>query len=327
MDRGPISMNHRTASILLLVAATLLIFSACRKATFEENYRQGLEEMKEGKYPRARVRLQRARLQSPNNIETKYQLALVELKLKDPRTAFSLLHEAEEKDRKESSVSVPIRIELAKLYFGSRRYDEAQRRLLWVLEKQPHNKEARSLLSVDLLYLDEPEAAREQVDLLLAEDPENRNGRAVDVVLHLVNREAQAGEASLLEEINLTHRSTDSLMTLARFYRLLGAPGKALPLLQEVLQHDPKNTPLRLQLGWSYAQAGDSANAEKTFREMAQVAPADRTAVMALANYYLNLGDWPKAVAELERLIKQSPDANSRDLLAAAYYRDRKSVV
>src|ERR1035438_9839784 len=205
MGRGPISMNHRTASILLLVAATLLIFSACRKATFEENYRQGLEEMKEGKYPRARVRLQRARLQSPNNIETKYQLALVELKLKDPRTAFSLLHEAEEKDRKESSVSVPIRIELAKLYFGSRRYDEAQRRLLWVLEKQPHNKEARSLLSVDLLYLDEPEAAREQVDLLLAEDPENRNGRAVDVVLHLVNREAQAGEASLLEEINLTH--------------------------------------------------------------------------------------------------------------------------
>jgi len=307
---------------MVLLATTLLALPACRhKATFEENYSGAIENIKKGKWELARGQLNRAYLQSPNNIETKYQLAMVEVKLQDERSAYSLLREAEEKDHQRSSVSVPVRIELAKLFIGSKMFDQAQQRLLWVLEKEPQNKEARTLLAADLAYMAQPDAAKEQVDLLLAENPADPSGRVLDVALHLAAHEAQLAEESLQEEVNLTKRSTDSLVALANFYRLTRQQGKAIALLSEVLQREPQNIPVRMQLGWAYAQSGEQAAAEKTFREMAQIAPSNPAAAMALTNYYMNLSDWPKAAAELEPLVKKNPDANSRGLLAAVYYR------
>ena len=47
---------------------------------------------------------------------------------------------------------------------------------------------------------------------------------------------------------------------------------------------------------------------------------------MALTNYYVNVADWPKAAAELEALIRKSPNPKKpgphlQDTLAAVYYR------
>ncbi len=102
---------------------------------------------------------------------------------------------------------------------------------------------------------------------------------------------------------------------------MTSAANKAIPLLQEVLHNEPKNLAVRIQLGWEYALAGDRSNAEKTFRECAQVDPADPTAAMAVINYYVSVADWPKAIIELESLVKKKPDTHSRNLLAAVYYR------
>ncbi len=169
-----------------------------------------------------------------------------------------------------------IRIELAKLFVAGRQFDQAQHRLLWVLEQQPNNKEARVLFAATLAYLAQPDAARKQVDLLLAEDPLDSSARVLDVALHLAAHEAKEAEGSLQVEVLMSQRSTDSLVTLASFYQLVRTPEKGIALLREVLQREPKNTAVRLQLGWLYASAGDHTNAEKTFREMALVAPRIR---------------------------------------------------
>jgi tetratricopeptide (TPR) repeat protein len=322
MDCRPRLIDYRTGAVLILLAATLLGLPACRrKATFEENYSGALENIKRGKYQLAQIQLRQAYIQSPNNIETRYQLAMVQLKLQEDNSAYSLLREAEEKDHHQSSVSVPIRIELAKLFIAAKMYEQAQQRLIWVLQKEPRNRDALDMLAKALLYMAQPEAAKEQIDMLLAEDPQNLDGRTLDMALHLAAHEAQQAERSLQEEVTLTKRSTDSLMTLARYYRLVGAPAKAIALFTEVAQREPQSVPVRMQLGWTYVQAGDRASAEKTFRDMAQITPANRTATGALASYYVKTADWPKATTELERLVKQNPEEQSRDLLAAVYYK------
>lgn len=326
-------MNHRsrwrgcrTGANLFCLLVALLALAACKKATFDENYSKGLASMKEGKYQAAETLLERANVQNPTSIVAKYQLALVELRLTNVRSAYSLLREAEEKDYSQSPVSMAIRIELARLFIASKQYDQVKNRLLWVLEKEPYNRDAHTLLAAALALQAQPDAAREQLRLLLADNPESLEGRVLDAALDLGGHQTEQAEASLQEEVTLSRRSTDSLVALANFYQLTRQLEKAVPLLAEVVQRDPQNVAISLELGWVYVQAGNRTEAEKIFRELPQIAPANRAAVLALTNYYVNIADWPKAAAQLEALIRKSPDPKKPDpqlldTMAAVYYR------
>jgi tetratricopeptide (TPR) repeat protein len=321
MRRDPKSPGSRTPANRAWLLLALLILAACKKPSFEENYRKGLESMTQENYAQARSLFTRAYLQSPDNLEVRYQLALTLVHLQQIKAAYELLLATEAKDHFQSSVSLPIRIELAKIFLGAKKYESAQARLLRVLEKDPHNVEARTVLATTLASQAQPEAAREQVDLLLALDPSSRMGRVLDATLDLLSRKAPLAEASLLEEVKLTGRSTESLVTLANFYQVTQQRPKAAELLVEIVQREPQNIAVRMQLGSLYAKMGDGASAERIFRQAGQIAPADPTAAMALPSYYVRIGDWPKAAAELESMVKKKSDAPTRSLLAAVYYR------
>src|SRR5580704_8765196 len=92
-------LKGRTGALVCLLSASLLVSSACRKSTFEENYAKGLQTVKEAgqdpnnsvKWERAGIYLQRAYVQSPTSVEVRYQLALVHLKLRNIQAAYSLL--------------------------------------------------------------------------------------------------------------------------------------------------------------------------------------------------------------------------------------------
>ncbi len=278
--------------------------------------------MKAGRYDDAQEQFGRAAMQSPDNLEARYQLALADLKVRQIRPAYNVLRAAEERDRYGSSVSLPIRIELAKLFIGAKKYDLAETRLLRVLERDPHHSEARALLATVLAAESKPEAARQQVDLLLSDDPANLTGRVLDATLDLFSQKSEEAEASLVRETELTNRSTDSLKALANFYQLTRQGEKAAGLLNEILARQPQDVALRMQLGALYGKMGDRAGAEKNLREAAKMAPANREAARALSAYYIRIGDWPAAAAELEADAKKnSGDTQTRSLLAAVYYR------
>jgi tetratricopeptide (TPR) repeat protein len=330
MNRRSPRLEARTGAKFLCLGLLLLALAACKKPTFQENYSKGLEKVKQGNYASAEPLLERACLQNPADLEAKYQLALVKLKLNDVRAAYSLLREAEEKDYSQSPVTAKIRIELARLFIASKQYDQVQNRMLWVLDKNPYNQEARALLAAAMALQVQSDAAREQVHLLLADNPASLEGRVLDAALNLTSHQAQQAEASLQDEVALTKRSSDSLVALANFYQLTRQLDKAVPLLTEAVQRDPQNVGIRLELGWVYSQAGNRTAAEKTFRELPQILPANRAAEMGLINYYVNIGDWSKAVKELEALVQKTdskkPDPQLLDTLAAVYYRAGRSA-
>ncbi|GEM_PF-1757635 len=314
-------LKWRTGALVCLLLSSLLVFSACNKATFEENYSKGVQAAKEaaadpdnsGKWERAGVYFLRAYRQSPSSVEVRYQLAQIHLHVNDKQGAYSLLREAEEKDVKGGGeFSLPIRIELARLFLGARQYELAQKRLQWVMERDPRSKDARALLAATLALQTQPDAAKQQVEALLSDDPGNLTGRALDATLDMARRDAPSAEATLQEEVRITNRSPESLALLANCYLLLRQPGKAIPLFNEAIQRHPQDVPYHLQLGWAQLAAGSRAAAEKTFHDVHWLAPRESTAVTALANYYVAIGDWPKAVAEAENLVKSGEGGAAR---------------
>src|ERR1022692_1628906 len=108
MRRDPKSPGSRTPANRAWLLLALLILAACKKPSFEENYRKGLESMTQGNYPQARSRFTRAYLQSPDNLEVRYQLALTLVHLQQIKAAYELLLATEAKDHFQSSVSLPI---------------------------------------------------------------------------------------------------------------------------------------------------------------------------------------------------------------------------
>jgi tetratricopeptide (TPR) repeat protein len=303
-----------------LLFTALVFLGACRRErTFEDNYREGLKFMDQGKYGAAAGRFDQARRQSPNNFEAQYQLALADLKLHDDVAAYPILRSAEEHDRN-SSVSTKIRLELAKLYLAAKQYDEAQKRLIWILERDPNDKAARGLLATSMAGLAHPEEATQELDRLLSADPSNLQGRVLMAAIDLGAHNGAAAEKVLQEGVRISNRSTDSLMALASFYQLVGQVAKSAELYQEMVKREPKNIQVRTRLGWLYARAGDKASAERTFREIADLSPQDPKAVLALATYYVDISDWKDATAELERLSKKNGDVPTRNLLADVYF-------
>ncbi len=310
--------SYRTGVFVL--AALALCCGCHRNRTFDDNYKDGLKSMQAGKYQAARVLFERASLQSPGNLEAQYQLALACLKLKDDVTAYPILRNAEEHDHGNSSVSTSIRLELAKLYLAAKEYEPAQKRLLWILQREPNNKAAHGLLATTYAGLAHPEEAAQEVDQLLAADPSNLQGRVLMAAIELHAKNGAEAEKVLLQGVQLSNRSTDSLTALASFYQLVGQVAKSADLYQELVKRDPKDIRTRMRLGWLYARAGDKGSAEKVFRDIADLAPKDQKAVLALATYYMSVSDWHNATNELERLVKKSPDNQTRNMLADVYF-------
>jgi tetratricopeptide (TPR) repeat protein len=299
--------------------AVFLILSAACKRTPEQLYQQALRDMEAKNFERAQLNLRQVIRQQPENVEAYYHFARCALQLKDGTGAYNALRTAEKLD-KQSKVSAEIRLELARLFLAAHEYEEARRRAQWVLSRDRNHKVARGLLAAAFAGLAQPNAAAQELDQIMTEDPQSLQARILRASIHMVAKEVTEAQSVLEEAVALSSRSNDSLLALANFHQLIGQPGKAAALYREVVQRDPKNLQARAGEAWLLARSGDRPKAEQAFRELAQMAPDDLTAVTALATYYFMVREWNLAIAELERVGKELRHLPTRELLASAYY-------
>ncbi|MCA9539054.1 MAG: tetratricopeptide repeat protein, partial [Myxococcales bacterium] len=74
---------------------------------------------------------------------------------------------------------------------------------------------------------------------------------------------------------------------------------------------EPDSATRWTNLGAARSAAGRYAEAAEATREALRRAPGDRTARLNLARYLLHLGDAAGALAEVERLLAHTPDADA----------------
>jgi tetratricopeptide (TPR) repeat protein len=106
---------------------------------------------------------------------------------------------------------------------------------------------------------------------------------------------------------------------LANDLMVLGRPGEAARLLTRALAREP-DLPLMSLLGQAYDQDGNTAEAERCYRQAAEWDPKDFVARLHLGRHALHRGRLDEALAQLERATELAPrHVEALSLLALAY--------
>ena len=96
--------------------------------------------------------------------------------------------------------------------------------------------------------------------------------------------------------------SAATLFELAKFYMYLGQPQKGEECLHKAMQTEPGNYWYKETLAAYYQNKGENAKAIEVIEEMAAQFPTRLEPLMALADMYKRVQDYPKVIQTLNRL-------------------------
>jgi tetratricopeptide (TPR) repeat protein len=102
----------------------------------------------------------------------------------------------------------------------------------------------------------------------------------------------------------------------------LNDPAKAEPIVQKMIQMDPKESANYFVLARLYEDAGAYAEAEQTLINAKNAAPNQSAVYMTLANFYNHQGQFDKTMQALEERAKVEPNNPEAFQTIAAYYWD-----
>ncbi|WP_172828653.1 tetratricopeptide repeat protein [Halopseudomonas litoralis] len=132
----------------------------------------------------------------------------------------------------------------------------------------------------------------------------------------LLQEEQRSEEAiALLDEHTRDNGTAASIMLQSRLHAELGAPDKAIEVLQTGVRKFPNDSRMRLLLARMLVNSGDHQAAITHFRELARQNPDDDEVRLALALVELEDGDTEAAIGELQGLLETDPTHG-----AAAYH-------
>ena len=117
-------------------------------------------------------------------------------------------------------MSIPIRLALAKMFMAAKEFEQAHKRLVWVLEREPGNTAARGLLGSALAGMAQPDDAGHEADRVLEADPQNLQARVLESIARLGQSRRRGGRV----------RATRGRQTHQSLRGLGAGPGKFLPV-------------------------------------------------------------------------------------------------
>jgi tetratricopeptide (TPR) repeat protein len=237
-----------------------------------------------------------------------------------------------------------LRLNLARAYLHTHRFEAATEQLGKLTQQDPENIEVRELLGEVYSYREKYPQAIEQFREAIRLDPESES-LPVQLALAL----AQAGERSeavaILEQLVAAHpESALAQLSLARFYSELGRrdqalaqyqllvednpdlqqavleygqlleskdPGAAVGMYEEVLDSNPQALEVRRQLVQVYLEQQQIEAALKQLKTLFELDPDDIQTVARIGLLYMELGNWSDAEAAFLKL-QQSGKYNQR---------------
>jgi len=100
----------------------------------------------------------------------------------------------------------------------------------------------------------------------------------------------------------------------------LNDPGQALPVVQRMIELDPKEPTNYFALAKIYEDNGDYENAEQTLLKAKEARPTDPAVYLQLAGYYNRQGDFEKTIEALDQRTQQEPNNPEAYYTIATYY-------
>jgi predicted Zn-dependent protease len=103
----------------------------------------------------------------------------------------------------------------------------------------------------------------------------------------------------------------------------LNDPSQSEPILQQMIQMDPKDPANYFVLAGIYEQNGDYEMAEATLLKARAAKPSDSNVFMQLAGFYNRQGEFPKTIEALQQRASNEPNNPEAFYTMATYYWDK----
>ncbi|MGC1416385.1 MAG: tetratricopeptide repeat protein [Candidatus Acidiferrum sp.] len=195
-------------------------------------------------------------------------------------------------------------VHLGNLYYGLKKYPEAEAKYRSVLESQPKSAQALLGLAQSLDAQKKPEAAAAYRDYLAV----NLNDSRVRTrLMHMLLEQKQYDEA--LAELDRADAggkapALDSLRARADIQIAQKKWDESIATLRKAIALAPGDATLHAGLGRVYMQKRDFPDAEKEIKAALQIDRANLAYWKDLSSTYYLAGNWPAAISTLDLIAK-----------------------
>ncbi len=195
-------------------------------------------------------------------------------------------------------------VHLGNLYYGLKKYPEAEAKYRSVLESQPKSAQALLGLAQSLDAQKKPEAAAAYRDYL-AVNP--NDSRVRTRLMHMLLEQKQFDEA--LAELDRADAggkppTLDSLRARADIQIAQKKWDDSIATLRKAIALAPGDATLHAGLGRVYMQKRDFPGAEKEIKAALQIDRANLAYWKDLSSTYYLAGNWPAAISTLDLIAK-----------------------
>ena len=181
------------------------------------------------------------------------------------------------------------------------------------------------LVDLDVLDRNYP-AAFQRVRDLLVHDPKSAGAKFIEGRIFLTQTNWNAAEAALQQAIAWDANFSPAYSLLTQIYVAANRLPEALEKLQQMLEKDPKNVQVLMQMGEIYDKKGDVAKAARSYEDLIKLSPNFIPALNNLAYLYSEkLGKQDEALTLASKARELAPqEPHIADTLGRVHFQRRE---
>ena len=264
----------------------------------------GSEYLAAGRFQEAVIQFEMPVQNNPRSAEAHFQLARAHQGLNDREAAYRELTEAVSL---ESQKHKEAQLEMASLLLKRRQYSAAEQTAGKVLQLDPGNGRAHSILAQMYGLTGDGTSALRELQTAIRLDPKRVENYVAMAAIYLASgRQGEADDASQ-RAIAADPKSIEARIALGS--ALSFARGRLrLPKTRSLQPPlDPRAVLPKLLLGRLYATSGRPLGSREALQRAESECAAGSDAYRALGSYYAESGQLEKAVAEFKSLLDSKP--------------------
>lgn len=270
----------------------------------QQCFESGQRYLQKGDYRAAAIEFSHAIRIDPGYADAHLQLAETYLKMQQPDHAYAELADVVQLRPDDYQT----RIRMTGLLIAAHRFGDAREQMNLLLRQRPNEPAVHSLFSSLLAGQGDIQGAIGEIQKTIALAPERWDSYLALGLLQLQANQPDAAEASFRKVIALDPNAMQPRLLLGNLCMLRNRPKDAEQEYQEAMRVDPASMEPREALARFYLAEGQSAAAESTLLQAAQDLPNNPQSLVALSNYYFNAGNPGKAIDEYSLLYQQHPN-------------------
>ncbi|HJU09475.1 MAG TPA: tetratricopeptide repeat protein [Candidatus Binataceae bacterium] len=306
-------MKHSSLLRLSLALVCLAVFlTACSRdpnVRKQKYYESGQRYFAAGKYREAVIQFRNATEVDATFADAHYQLAQTYTKLQDWSKVYYELGRTIDLQPDNYKAQADI-ANLLIAYGQPDQLKEAQEHVDLLLQKQPNNPDTHIAYANLLSKQGKQDQALAEMQKAISLAPDRGDAYIDLAVLQTQANLPDAAEASYKKAVELNASGANPRLALAAFYQSRSRYAEAEQLVKQVIANDPKDMDSRAALVKIYLSEGKRPEAESFLKQVKQDFPNDPAGYRMLGDYYFEIQDLDKAVAEYESLYKD----HSKDL-------------